>query len=77
MGNEQPKSQQSRFVKEVTKRLTFVREINDPRFGDLQIFRKKDGEDLVMIKGKWANDQEEYRSNMYHTLDIKIVLKHI
>ena len=52
------------ILKEVTKRLTFVKEINDTRFGDVQIFRKKDGEDLVMVKGKWANDQEEYRSNM-------------
>jgi hypothetical protein len=70
MGNEQPKSQKSRFLKEVTKRLTFVKEINDSRFGDVQIFRKKDGEDLVMVKGKWANDQEEYRLNMYLKLYI-------
>jgi len=50
----------ARFLKDFASKYYFLKEVNDNRFGDIQIFKEKTGDDYVMIKARWCSNSEDY-----------------
>lgn len=60
MGANQSGEVSSNYLKEFSHHFQFLKEQNDPRFGLIRVYKKKDSDEEVMIVKKMYTSDEEY-----------------
>ena len=51
--------QNERFSRNFERNFFFAREINDSRFGDIQLYKAREHEEIyIMVKSLWLNNSE-------------------
>jgi len=62
MGGNQPggDASSSNYLKEFSQHYVFLKEQNDPRFGLIKVYKKRDSEQEVMVVKRMYSSDEEY-----------------
>ena len=49
------------FLKELQEEFTLLKEIQDPRFGEIHIYKRNKSPIYIMAKSLWSNNKEEHQ----------------
>jgi hypothetical protein len=50
------------FLKEFQTDFQFHKELNDPRFGNIAVHKKKDADTFIMLKSIWSSAPQDYQN---------------
>lgn len=65
----------SNYLKEFTQHYSFLKEQNDPRFGLIRVYKKRDSEEEVMVVKRMYSSDEEY-DYFQRELNIRLNFQH-
>ena len=65
----------SNYLKEFSQHYSFLKEQNDPRFGLIRVYKKRDSEEEVMVVKRMYSSDEEY-DYFQRELNIRLNFQH-
>lgn len=50
-----------RFIANFQQQYALVKDTNDARFGEVQVYRNKTGREMIMLKSVWSQNEHDFK----------------